>query len=247
MRDGVITGRTVGTPGGGGNRVQESQALALFLEDRIEFDGLGLTLTLGGRFEQLWQDYDDRNDPAPEASEDYAVAAGGVGATYAFGENLRLFGGLYRGYSVPDPQGAVTRGLVPETSINFEAGLRYALPEQAFKSEGTFFFSHFDDLIVASVVDAAGGVTTDNVGKVDSLGVELFFEYDPGVAFDWPVQNPWFASFTYTHAVLASDTQSVEAGSIFSNGRRREQGAVCAGVPVQYRKRHRVRRAWASP
>ena len=52
--------------------------------------GVGLTLTLGGRFEQVWQDYDDRNDPAPTASKDYAVGAGGVGATYACDENVRL-------------------------------------------------------------------------------------------------------------------------------------------------------------
>lgn len=217
--DGAIIAHTVGDAGGGGNWVQESQALALFLEDKIEFDGLGLALTLGGRFEQVWQDYDDRNAPAPKASEDYAVAAGGVGATYAFDENWRLFGGLYRGYSVPDPRGAVARGLVPETSVNLEAGLRYALPERAFKSEGTFFFSHFDDLIVESVVRGEA-TTTDNVGEVDSLGVELSCEYDPGLAFDWPVLTPWFASFTYTHAVLANDTQSIEPESIFSNGRK---------------------------
>jgi len=212
-----------GTDGDAGNRRQRTRSLAFWIRDEITFDGLEkLTLTPGFRFEHLWQHQTDFDNPSRSGDTTMSLVGGGLGATYDLTEQWTLFAGAHRGYSPPSPRAALS-GIEEETSNAFEGGFRYRRPEHAFSAEVTGFYTHFNDLIVIDngAAGGAGGTgsgVTENVGEIDTLGLELFMQYDPGAAYNWGVSTPSYVSFTYTHAELDGEANSPDAESLFSGG-----------------------------
>lgn len=219
--EGAIIDRTRNPDGSAGNRRQETDAIALHVRDEISFGRW--TVTPGVRFEHLdldWTEFDDdpTNTPVDGGEGSLDVIGGGVGVTYDWSDEWQVFGGVHRGFSTPSPRAHLDAGLEEETSIALETGLRYESPRGALRAEATGFYTMYDDLIG---VDIAGGTGTDdasNVGEVDTAGLELLVEYDPGIALDWGFNMPNYLSFTYTNAELASDTTG-DPESIFSGGR----------------------------
>lgn len=205
-----------GPKGGAGNRRQETDAVALWVEDSIRFGKW--TVTPGIRYEHLWQTHTDYNS-ATRRGEDTQndLVGGGVGVNYALTDEWGLFGGVYRGFSPPDPRAAAS-GIEEETSIALEAGARYQHQQRPISFEATFFQTWFDDLIVIDNQAGGGAGITENVGEVSSTGLELSASYDAGVDNNWGFHNPWFVSATYTHARLDGDATSPDAESIFAGG-----------------------------
>ena len=222
--NGAILNLIPGVPGSQDNRREETLAVAGYIQDEIKFDKL--TITPGIRVEHLWQETKNRNADT-SADADLTVAGGGVGFNYKHDDNWTFFGGIHRGFSTPSPSGS-TAGLDEETSIAFEGGLRFQSDKKAFVVEAVLFYTYFDDLIVVSNVGGSGSGEDENVGRVDSFGLELLVQYDPGIAFDWGFSTPNFLSFTYTNAELADDSQSTDPESIFAGG---EKGNKVPYVP----------------
>ena len=222
--DGTITGRTFGMPGGGGDREQTVAAVAAFLEDAVSFGRW--TVRPGVRFERLWLDFEDRNDPAADGNGQMSVFAPGAGATLDLTERWTFFAGLYRGFSTPSPSGFIKDGVQEETSLATELGARYE--DHAVTGSLTLFRTKFEDMIVIDNIGGAGTGTTENVGEAESLGVELSLGYDPGVANGWSFNNPYFLNFTYTKARLVGDSNSTDPESVFSGGK---DGNVIPYIP----------------
>lgn len=217
--DGTISAHTVGTPGAGGNRREETNATALFVQDTISIGAL--SIIPGIRWEHLWLDSEDFGaDPPFKGERELDLLAGGIGATYDIDPDWMLFGGVHRGFSPPDPRAATRERLTPETSIGTELGARHTNESVAFTAEATGFYTRFEDLIVIQNVGGTGTGESENVGAVDTTGVELAAAYDPGIANGWGFGNPYFANFTYTYAVLANDSNSQDPESIFAGGEK---------------------------
>ena len=227
--DGAATLATAGTPGTQENRRAESDALSLYVQDRITAGRL--VVTPGIRFERI--EYTDiRRSTAvatlsqitstTERSIDYL--APGVGATWQQSEQLTWVAGVHRGISPPGPAGAGS-ALEEETSVGFEAGLRFN-NRRDFSAEAIVFQPAFDNLIVEQNAGGGGGAgQTSNIGEVDTTGLELALGYDPAANRDWTFRNPWNLSFTWTRARLGNDVNATgNSGgvteSIFSGGRR---------------------------
>lgn len=222
--NGSISAMTPGTPGGAGNRFQETKAIAMFVQDTIKIGDL--TITPGIRYEMLDQLSQDPKGTLQKAGgtknrngeNSFNVSAYGVGAAYQLHEQWTGFGGIHTGYSTPSPRG--TRGgLDPETSIALEFGARYVNTDKALAAESTIFYTAFKDLIVTDNVGGTGSGKDENFGEVDSLGVEFALQYDAGVANNWHVNNPSFVSMTYTNTKQKNDSKSTDAESIFSYGK----------------------------
>jgi len=219
---GAIISRSDGAPGSAGNRRQKTTALALNLEDKIQYGKW--TFNPGIRYEHLWQRFQRF---APESEQDrkrnYGVFSGGGNASYALNENQNVFGGVFRGVSLPTPNGATQTGtsqVEEETSLGYELGTRYTRPEHGFLIELIGFWTDFDDLVVSDI-SGAGGVldgTTTNIGEVRSRGIEFQVQYDPSISRGWSFQNPWYFTLTYTNAEFTSDAASSSIGDegIFS-------------------------------
>jgi len=214
---GVITNiqLQVGGMGAAGNRQDQTDALALFVQDSMCFGRF--TLTPGARYEHLEQEYYDRNATDPSTHEGTLdVWATGLGFNYLHDPKLTLFGGVYRGFSVPDPRASVRDGVAEETSLATELGLRWQ-PRLGLHMETTLFYTRFDDLIVIDLTVGAGAI--GNAGNVNCYGVEWRGEYDPCAERDWGIRTPLFATATFTQARLDGDAQSSNPESIFCGGK----------------------------
>lgn len=213
---GRIQSRTFGPPGGAGNREQETDALAVFIEDSIEWGRF--TFRPGLRYEHLWVEYEDfLSGEQDEGTLD--VWAPGLGVTFDATERWQVFGGVYRGFSVPAPRAHLRTGLDEETSLSTELGLRYHDAEKALDASLVGFYTAFDDLIVIDNIGGTGTGDSENVGEVESYGVELAMRFDPAVLLDCDdFRTPSFLNFTYTRARLDGDALSADPDSLFSGG-----------------------------
>ncbi|MDZ7842740.1 MAG: TonB-dependent receptor [Gammaproteobacteria bacterium] len=215
--NGAITGVSRGIPGSQANRVDSADAVAVFLQDRIEHGDWWFTP--GIRYESIDYARNDRSSGA-RRGESLDVWGGGIGAGYRLNDEWQAFGGVHMGFSPPGPGGAIGDNLEEETSIGFELGTRYARSDGAAAAEIVGFLTQFEDLIVTPNFGATGSSETENLGEVDAHGVEVSAQFDAGAANGWSFSNPYFLSFTYTNAEIQSDTGEASAGSIFSFGRK---------------------------
>lgn len=237
--NGTITSSSVTAPGSAGDREESSKAYSVYVQDTIAVGQF--TFTPGIRFEHVDQEFEDFLADT-SGSDSMNLLAGGVGATYDLNDNWTFFGGVYRGYSVPDPLGRITEDLKEESSIATDVGVRYRSPNRALRTELVGFYTYFDNLLVIDNIGGSGSGVSENVGEVNSFGAEFSAEYDLGVAKLWNFNNPWFLKFTYTNAELASDSTSTDAESMFAGG---EEGnkvpyipefVISAGVGVDFEK-----------
>ena len=222
--NGTISGMTPGTPGDAGDRLQQTDALALFVQDTINVGRW--TFTPGIRYEILDQTSEDpkgtvqglSSKSGRDGENSFNMTAGGLGVAYQFNDSWTGFGGVHRGFSPPSPR-STRSGLDPETSTAFEAGARYTNARQALAAEAVAFYTDFEDLIVVDNIGGAGSGNDENFGEVTAYGLELAAQYDAGIANGWKLNNPWFINLTYTNAEQQNDAQSTDAESIFSFGR----------------------------
>jgi Fe(3+) dicitrate transport protein len=220
--EGVITDHQEGPPGGGGNRRQETSAFAAYLQDRATVGNL--SLVPGLRYEHIRYSYTEYNTSGSpdeitgqgESSVDVVVP--GLGFNYAAGGRMSLFGGIYRGYSVPGPRAHAKSGVDLEYSIGYELGVR-TRTDTGFFTETTAFYTDFTDLIVIDNIGGSGSGTTENVGDVNTYGLEFSGGYDFGryIGKDWRLPVSLVA--TYTSSKLDGDVSSADPESIFSGGK----------------------------
>ena len=213
--NGTISGVSNGTPGGAGDRLQITDAIALHAQDTIDIGSW--TITPGIRFEMLDQYYEEPKGTR-RGDNNLNMIGGGLGVAYQFNEQWTGFGGVHRGFSPPSPRAAIKDGLEEETSIAYELGLRYG--SEALSGELVGFFTDFQDLIVVDNVGGVGTGDNENFGEVHSYGFELAAQFDAGIANDWEISNPWFVNTTFTRAIQQNDSKSVDAESIFSFGEK---------------------------
>lgn len=223
--DGRIVERTLGPRGGAGDRWEQTRAVAVFVEDAIAWRKF--TFRPGIRYEQLWLEYDDRNEQRTDSGR-LGVFAPGLGITYDASPEWVVLAGVHRGFSVPSPRDHLISDLDEETSIASELGIRYAGEANGLQASLIGFYTAFDDLIVIDNIGGSGSATSENVGSVNSYGVELGVNFDLGVNRGWSFRNPYFANFTYTRAELDGDSTSTDAESLFSGG---EDGNQAPYVP----------------
>ena len=134
--NGNIIKRTDEGPGSGGNRLQQSKAIALSFQDRI---GIGsLQLTPGLRYEHVnydFAEFDTKGNPdkvTGEGESSIDVIAPGIGLNYSFSDELSAFAGVHRGFSVPGPRANAKSGLSEETSIGANLARATATSKKAF-------------------------------------------------------------------------------------------------------------------
>lgn len=236
---GRIVDKDRGAPHAAGWRDEDATALALFAEDSITLGDF--TLKPGIRYERIEYSYDDYL-AGQSGEKALDVFAPGIGMTWDAADDLTLFAGVYRGYSVPEPMGYVRDGLKEETSTGYELGARWSNDAAAFGVELVGFYTRFDDLLVINNIGATGTGASENAGEVESRGFEFAVSWDPLAAQGAAVALPMHLGVTYTDATFASDDASADAASIFSNARSGNrvpyipEWALSAGVGLRSEK-----------
>jgi len=222
--NGAITGRSR-TPGGSaGDRIQETTAVAVNVDDRIQKGRL--TLTPGIRVEHLDLEFEqdlrraDGGGSPDQGDDTLELLGGGIGAIWDHDANWNFSGGVFRGFSPPGPRAVVRNDLEEETSVSTELSAAYTSDSGGFQGKGTLFRTDFDDLVVIDNIGASAGTPgeTISIGEIETQGVELSLQWDPSIARGWTLRTPFSLSATYTDAEIANASTSLDAESIFSGG-----------------------------
>ena len=142
--DGELLYRSTVLPTGGDNRYEKAEALTFWAVDRWQVSD-AFTLNLALRYEDVESRREQFSDPdrleppsvRSNAAEEWLP---GISFTYDFLPNWQVLAGVHRGFSPLG--GGATANEEPETSLNYEAGLRY---NGAVFVEAVAFYSDFEN------------------------------------------------------------------------------------------------------
>ena len=225
-----------GLHGNAGNRIQSARAVALYVQDRLEFGRLALTTGL--RYEDIQQSrrrFETRpgrtEDPASRAPDnlrstranDTRVLLPGLGAVYRINDVASLVAGAHKGFTAPSN----APGVEAEEAINYELGVRANTKDLRLEAMG--FLSDYDNLlgectsssgVDCEVGDAFNGDAVTVRGLEFSLGSELV-----GRGFVLPLE------VVYTWMDGRFDTDIADTDFF---------GDVEAGDPLPYIPKHQL-------
>jgi len=232
MVDGRMVLTTAGAAGSQENRVGEASARAFFIQDTIRSGRL--TVNLGARYETI--DLKRTNYVLGDTSRSTVLSVNrsevdvwipGFGVTFEIAPDLLLVAGAHKGFSNPGP-GSATR---PETSWNYEAGLRLRRGDLAVEAIG--FFTDYDNLVGVCTASTGGGCAIGaqfDGGAVEVRGLELTAAHDLGPIAGLPFAAPVSLTYTFTQA---------EFGTSFVSGYE-PWGNVVAGYELPYLPEHQL-------
>ena len=226
-----------GRLGNAGNRIQQADAVAIFVQDRIDVGDW--TLTPGLRYEDIDQRrirYETRagrtEDPASRAADNLRstranrtrILLPGIGALYRLNDRTTVLAGVHKGFTAPSNAPSVR----PEEALNYEIGVRFRGSDAQF--EAVAFLSDYDNLLgectSSSGVDCEPG-DAFNGDAVTVRGLELSTAMDlaPAAGFGVPFE------IVYTYIDGRFDTDIADTDFF---------GDVGAGDPVPYIPRHQL-------
>lgn len=172
-----------------------ADALALHIHDEVTFDKL--TLSGGLRMEIIDTDFHNKLTDAKDSRSD-DILIPGIGLSYRLTPNLRLVGGINKGF-VPVPPGSEDE-VKAEESINYEFGARYSSAE--VKAELLGFFNDYSNL--SGQCTFSSGCADDlldlgfNAGEVDIWGIEAKYSRTFATGIQGRMRIPFSATYTYT-------------------------------------------------
>ncbi len=225
----------LGLLGNAGNRIQEAEAMAFHIFDRIEFGNW--VLTPGLRYEDIEQDrtrYETRNgrttDPASRdpanlrdtRSNNTEVWLPGIGVLYSLNDNYTLVAGIHKGFTAPSNSPDVDE----EEAINYELGIRH--DSDNLSAEAIYFLSDYDNLLGECTASSGSDCTIGDAFNGDAAtvqGIELMLQTTlaSGAGYTMPL------SFNYTY--IDSEFDSDIADTDFF-------GDVTEGDPIPYIPEH---------
>lgn len=197
MRAGVLVRDTMPTITTANARAW-AHAVALHATDAATLGPLTLTPGLRVEVIETWER--DRLAGTDTRGARQTAVIPGIGAYGAIAPWLGVLAGVHRGFSPAAPgQPAAVR---PESSVNYEAGIRVSPPR--FRMDAIGFFNDYRNL--TSICTFASGCASSqegaqyNAGRAHIYGTELFLRADPLAR--GPIATPVMASYTYTRTEL---------------------------------------------
>lgn len=201
-----------------------TDAIAFHLTDTMGYGDL--TVSPGARVELIHSVFQDSLLRSRKSSQ-YGVVVPGVGAHYALTPQFGVLGGVSKGFS-PAPPGE--RDSKPESSVNYEGGLRYA--SRTSRVEVIGFFNDYSNLTSnCTAGEGCADRTTDrqfDAGSVWIYGVEGFLETE--IKLPRELVIPLRATYTYTGTKFLSTFNSADP----------QYGFVLEGDELPYVPKHQA-------
>ncbi|CAA0081041.1 Fe(3+) dicitrate transport protein FecA [Halioglobus japonicus] len=203
--DGELVYVETTTPTGSDNLKEQAQALSLWAIDSWQVtDAFLVNLALRYEDVETWQKrYADpgQNTVSRKISADYDEWLPGASFTYDLNETWQVLAGVHRGFAPLG--GSATDNIDPETSDNYEAGVRY---RGSWFVEAVAFYSDFDDKIeyCSNASPCSNGDTfgSFNTGNAEIAGLELQANSNFSVgSLNFPVE----IMYTYTDGTISKD------------------------------------------
>lgn len=211
MEGGQMIQTSVGTPGTESNRIESANALALYIQDKVQINEK-LTVTPGLRYENIslerenWGTNDPDRSSSPSTNEiNLNVFVPGIGANYVLSETVNIFGGVHKGFAPPGS--GASPDTDPEKSINYELGSRYNTDRIYIEVVG--FFNDYSNLLGSDLAAGGGTGSTEqfNAGEVNTTGLEVSSRILlTEISSD--IQLPLSVNYTYTKAEFQNAFES---------------------------------------
>ncbi len=215
----------LGELGNAGNRVQQAEALAIHLYDRIEFGAW--VLTPGLRYEDIDQQRTryrgGENRTFRDSRENSTqVLLPGLGVLYSVSPQLSLLAGVHKGFTAPSN----SPGVEEEIAINYEAGVRFN--NDAISAEAIVFLSDYENLLGECTASSGSGCDIGDAFNGDAAtvkGLEVQLSASPllGQLAGQLIRMPMSLSYTYIDGEFDTDIADTD---FF--------GDVSAGDPIPY-------------
>jgi Fe(3+) dicitrate transport protein len=164
------------------------------------------TFTPGLRVESIRSRHEDAL--SGQSTSAYSVILlPGAGAYLGLTKDFGVLGGVYRGFSPPPPGDPNAN---PESSINYEAGARYA--SKGFRAEVIGFYNDYSN--ITDICTFSNGCVNQNLdrqfeaGSARIYGFESYVEAAPSLR--WGLRLPFRASYTLTRTEFLSDFESAD-------------------------------------
>jgi Fe(3+) dicitrate transport protein len=192
-----------GELGNAGNRIQEAQALALHVYDRIEFGDW--VLTPGVRFEDIEQKRTRFNDGETrtfldDRENDTQVILPGLGALYKMDDNWTLVAGAHKGFTAPSNSPNVRE----EKAINYELGFRFA--NNTLNAEAIYFLSDYDNLLGECTASSGSNCEIGDAFNGDAATVQgLEFVLKTELTQINGIRVPLSITYTYINSEFDTD------------------------------------------
>ena len=224
-----------GMLGNAGNRLQEAEALAFHIHDRIEFGNW--VLTPGLRYEDIdqqrtrWETRPGRTtNPASRSadnlrgtrSNDTRVWLPGLGLLYSATETMTLVAGVHKGFTAPSNAPDVDE----EEAINYELGFRFN--HDGASAEAIYFLSDYDNLLGECTASSGSDCTIGEAFNGDAAtvqGIELQF------ATNLATRGSFSLPLSFNYSWIDSEFDSDIADTDFF-------GNVSKGDPIPYIPEH---------
>ncbi len=226
--DGSLILDDLGQLGNAGNRIQDAEAWAVHVYDRIEFGRW--VVTPGLRYENMDQSriryLTDSDDPASRSADNIrdqrqnktSVWLPGIGALYQINPSLTLVGGIHKGFSAPPN----APGVDEEESINYEFGLRYQ--SDRWHGEAMAFLTDFKNLLGVCTASSGSDCEVGDAFNGDAATIRgLEFRAGVDLIRDRSFQIPVDFTWTWTDSEFDTDIADTEYW-----------GDVSKGDPVPY-------------
>ena len=206
MIEGSMGLTSAGEPRTQSNRVSSATAVAAFLQNEISFGRW--VVTPGVRLERIEFKRVDfaGDDPArtsPTRTRVNRIHAWIPGVGFSYRRHaLGVFGGAHRGFGPPGPGAdGATR---PETSVNYEAGVRWRRSGLAAEAAG--FLTSYGNILGQATLATAGDGSGQafNGGSARVAGIEASMGYDLAWAARRVTRVPIRLPYTLTRASFRS-------------------------------------------
>lgn len=222
MENGVMKLSDAGIPGTESNRVSTARATAAYLQYTLQLNQW--RFLPGLRYEMITLSRNDYGKADPLRSglsltnveNRTDVWIPGASVEYTFTKQFLGFAGVHKGFAPPGP----TEGTLPENSLNYETGIRFAQAGLQIQLIG--FYNAYKNLLGADLAASGGGGTGDlfNAGKAKIYGLEseLTFRLPIGAKH---LVFPFSMAYTFTQgSFLSSFNATNEDWGTVNNGDR---------------------------
>ena len=215
-----------------GNRLQEAEAVSVYVHDRIEWGSW--VFTPGFRYEDIRQKRTRWKDPEPgnvranfrsTRKNDTSVFLPGMGVLFSIDNHWSVLAGYHKGFSAPSN----SPGVEEEKADNYELGIRYA--GAYVRGEVIAFYSDYENLVGECTSSSGGNCEPGDAFNGDAAtveGVETMFVAD--VPLNDALNLPLSLSYTY----IDGEFDTSFADSLFF-------GDVEKGDPLPYIPEHQMR------
>lgn len=225
MTNGSMVLTSAGVFGNRENQIRSASSLAAHLQYELSYKNL--TIVPGLRYENVRLDFQNygNNDYArlgtdlKTAQNQVAIWLPGVGANYAIGSHMHIFGGVHKGFSPPGtPSTTSDQQSKSETALNYELGYRYHA--RGIHAQIVGFLNDYANILGSDNVSGGGAGTGDmfNAGRAKVQGLELSAGYNVLAEIDktWKYRLPLSIAYTYTNAKFMDNFKN--AGGDWGSG-----------------------------